>query len=298
MNKFAKSIKSDVRLGAGAQLRLNFELPLATGASSIVEVDVASENLILEKGSSIGVVLPEEKTKQLPLVNSNVLDLVKVMGGVVMTENPIFGADQTTLAGLSANNVNVQKDGVTANDVRWATGMNTPVNLNPELDRRIQSDPTRLSMLKWRAPRGNDCQRSRRQVVRDSATARPIQYRSLRPHPRQSIPGCRAKSALHFLDRCGHRILLEYAPVPGRRLASSQGFRSHRRAGELFRLRLQRSQGRQTFRRQFRAHRSAVETGAPAAAHRSEGAGNRSPGAALQQPGFPARYIRLDGRAE
>ena len=55
------------------------------------------------------------------------------MGGVVMTENPIFGADDTTLAGLSASNVNVQKDGVTANNVRWVTGMNTPVNLNPEM---------------------------------------------------------------------------------------------------------------------------------------------------------------------
>jgi hypothetical protein len=67
------------------------------------------------------------------LVNSNVLDLVKVMGGVIMTESPIFGADQTTLQGLSAANVNVQKDGVTANNVRWQTGMNAPMNLNPEL---------------------------------------------------------------------------------------------------------------------------------------------------------------------
>ncbi len=133
MAKFAKQTKSDIRLGAAAQLRQNFTMELAVGVSDVVEVNVQTENLILESGSSVGVVLPEEKINQLPLVNSNVLDLVRVMGGVVMTENPIFGADDTTLAGLSARNVNVQKDGVTANDVRWATGMNTPVNLNPEL---------------------------------------------------------------------------------------------------------------------------------------------------------------------
>jgi Ca-activated chloride channel homolog len=128
---FAKSTKSDIRLGAMAQLRMDFKLPVASTAASI-EVAAQTENLILESGSSIGTVLSEDKINQLPLVNSNVLDLVKTMGGAVMTESPIFGADQTTLAGLSAANVNVQRDGVSANDVRWATGMNTPVNLNPE----------------------------------------------------------------------------------------------------------------------------------------------------------------------
>jgi hypothetical protein len=71
-----------------------------------------------------------ESTSKLPLVNSSVKDLVKTMGGVVTTENPIFGADDTTLADLSAANANVQKDGVAANNARWASGMNTPVNLS------------------------------------------------------------------------------------------------------------------------------------------------------------------------
>jgi hypothetical protein len=71
----------------------------------------------------------ESTMEKTPLVNSSAKDLVKVMGGVVMTGNPVFGADQTTLAGLSAANVNVQKDGVTANNVRWVKGMNSPVDL-------------------------------------------------------------------------------------------------------------------------------------------------------------------------
>jgi len=130
---FASQTKADIRIGASGNLNVDFKLEVGRAKTEVVEVNVATENLILESGSSIGVVLPEDKINQLPLVNSNVLDLVKVMGGVVYGDrSPIFYADDTTLAGLSASNVNVQKDGVTANDVRWATGMNTPVNLNPE----------------------------------------------------------------------------------------------------------------------------------------------------------------------
>jgi hypothetical protein len=130
---FATQTKADIRIGASANLNVDFKLEVGRAKTEVVEVNVATENLILESGSSIGVVLPEDKINQLPLVNSNVLDLVKVMGGVVYGDrSPVFYADDTTLAGLSASNVNVQKDGVTANDVRWATGMNTPVNLNPE----------------------------------------------------------------------------------------------------------------------------------------------------------------------
>lgn len=76
--------------------------------------------------------LPEEKLTELPVVGSNVLDLMKVMGGVNMTDSPTFGADRTTFGGVSAANVNLQLDGITSNDVRWATGASAPVFLNPE----------------------------------------------------------------------------------------------------------------------------------------------------------------------
>ncbi len=128
---FAKNVSKAIRLENGVH-QLNAKLE--TGKiSEIVEVNIKAENIILENGSSVGMVIPQDSIAKLPLINSNVLDLVKVMGGVVISENPIFGADDTTLAGLSAANVNVQKDGVTANNVRWTTGMNAPVNLNPEI---------------------------------------------------------------------------------------------------------------------------------------------------------------------
>ncbi len=128
---FSKNVSKSVQLGNGIH---KVDVKLETGRiSDVVEINIKAENIILENGSSVGMVIPEDTIAKLPMVNSNVLDLVKVMGGVIMSENPIFGADDTTLAGLSAANVNVQKDGVTANNVRWVTGMNTPVNLNPEM---------------------------------------------------------------------------------------------------------------------------------------------------------------------
>ncbi len=117
---FAKNISKAIRIENGV---IKLEVTLEAGKiSEVVEVNIKAENIILENGSSVGMVIPQDSIARLPLVNSNVLDLVKVMGGVVMSENPIFSADDKTLAGLSAANVNVQKDGVTANNVRWVPG--------------------------------------------------------------------------------------------------------------------------------------------------------------------------------
>jgi len=132
MAGFQTQAKTDVRLEALAQLKLNFELSVAS-RQDVVEISVATENILLESSSSIGTTLPEEKVAELPLVSGNVMDLMKVMGGVNMTDSPTFGADRTTFAGISAANVNVQRDGVTVNDVRWATGANSPVFMNQEL---------------------------------------------------------------------------------------------------------------------------------------------------------------------
>ena len=132
MAGFQTQAKTDVRLEALSQLKLNFELSVAS-RQDVVEISVATENILLESSSSIGTTLPEEKVAELPLVSGNVMDLMKVMGGVNMTDSPTFGADRTTFAGISAANVNVQRDGITVNDVRQATGANSPVFLNQEL---------------------------------------------------------------------------------------------------------------------------------------------------------------------
>ena len=132
MTGFQTQVKTDVTLVASSQMKVNFTMKIAQ-RTELIEVSAKAENLLLEQSSSVGVVLPEEKLGELPLVSSNVLDLIKVMGGVNMTDSPTFGADRTTFAGISAANVNLQRDGVTVNDVRWGTGLSSPVYLNPEL---------------------------------------------------------------------------------------------------------------------------------------------------------------------
>jgi hypothetical protein len=132
LSGFQAQTFKDVTLGNAAQVRLNFTLQIRKLEQS-VEVNVQAENLILDTSSSAGVVLPEKRVSELPIVNSNVLSLIKVMGGVTVSENPIFGADDTQFAGISASNINLTRDGVSASDVRWATGLNSPVYLNPEM---------------------------------------------------------------------------------------------------------------------------------------------------------------------
>jgi hypothetical protein len=57
---------------------------------------------------------------------------LKNFGGDAMAVFQLPAGTVPSFAALgSAPNVDVKKDGVTANNVRWVTGMNTPVNLNP-----------------------------------------------------------------------------------------------------------------------------------------------------------------------
>src|SRR5262245_9511316 len=68
---------TDVILGQSAQVRLNFTMQVE-GVATSVEVSVGAERALLESSSSVGDVLPERTVEALPLVNRNVLDLVKV----------------------------------------------------------------------------------------------------------------------------------------------------------------------------------------------------------------------------
>jgi hypothetical protein len=91
---FTTQLSKNIRIGVGTQT-VNVKLE-AGKKTDVVEVNIKAENIVLDRGRSVGMVLPEDQIAKLPLVNSNVLDLVKVMGGVVMTEHPIFGDEQST----------------------------------------------------------------------------------------------------------------------------------------------------------------------------------------------------------
>src|SRR5215471_12367123 len=123
---------TNVQLGNAAQVRVNFSLQVGQVATN-VEVSVTANQVLLETSSSVGNVLEQQKVVDLPLVSNNVLDLVGVMAGVQVTKDNVFGANNTTFAGVAANNINVQMDGVPVTGGRWPTGLQTPTTINPDL---------------------------------------------------------------------------------------------------------------------------------------------------------------------
>jgi len=132
LDGFQPKIVTDVTLSLGQQARLNFELEVS-GLETSIAVTTSGEELLLESSSTVGDVLAQETVEELPLVNRDAMDLIKVMSGVIVADDPIFGAANTSFAGVSAQAVNVQRDGVTVNGVRFLTGVNTPTRVNPDL---------------------------------------------------------------------------------------------------------------------------------------------------------------------
>ena len=123
---------NDVQLGNAGQLRLNFTIQV-TAPAQAVEVSVEAADLITASSSSVGGVLAQKQISDLPLVSNNVLDLVGTMGGTFLTQDKVFGAEQTSFAGVSARDVNIQRDGISVNNQRWPNGLETPTKMNPDL---------------------------------------------------------------------------------------------------------------------------------------------------------------------
>ena len=129
---FQTKVFTKVPLAVGQQAKLNFQLDVSAVATSI-EVTTSGEQLLLESSSSVGDVLPAEVVQDLPQVNRDTMNLIKISSGVVVADDPIFGAANTSFAGVNAQSINVQRDGVTVNGVRFLTGVNTPTSINPDL---------------------------------------------------------------------------------------------------------------------------------------------------------------------
>src|SRR5215468_6766458 len=137
---FQKATYAKVELGNAMTIRLNFTLNVANQTQQ-VEVTVAADTLLATSSPTIGQVMTEGKVAALPVVGNNVLDMLSVLGGidnmVLTSANPqaghAFGREGTTLAGVSAQDTPVLRDGIMVSDVRWPTGINTNTVMNPNL---------------------------------------------------------------------------------------------------------------------------------------------------------------------
>jgi len=127
---FQTSTFTDVQLGNRDQIRLNFRMKIASVATS-VEVSVAADTLLSTSSSSVGEVLGQQKVQDMPLVGNNVLDLLRLLPGARMNDDGVNG----TFAGVSADKVNMQRDGVdTSGSAYWVqAGLQTATFINPDL---------------------------------------------------------------------------------------------------------------------------------------------------------------------
>lgn len=142
---FQKATYTDVTLGNAAQVRFNFTMQVATAAQS-VEVTVAADTLLATSSSSIGEVLSQQKVSELPIVANNLVSFYLLMPGVRMNDDGVSG----TFAGLTADKINIQRDGVDASgSARYSqAGAQTATVMNPDLigEMRITVSPVDAEM--------------------------------------------------------------------------------------------------------------------------------------------------------
>src|SRR5215831_17197702 len=77
---FKQSVANNLRVGPDAQVRWDFTLEVGTQSNS-VEVSIPVDQVQTESTASVGLVLPEQKIHDLPIVGQNVLDLIQVLPG-------------------------------------------------------------------------------------------------------------------------------------------------------------------------------------------------------------------------
>ena len=136
LDGFQKNTTTDVALGSGAQSRLNFELQV-TGLSEEIDVTTTAQDILMESSSSTGTVLESQQLIDLPLTSNDVMELVNIMGGVQPSQNEgdEFDAKRMdqSFAGVDANSIHIQQDGITINDVRYNTGIASSSRINTEM---------------------------------------------------------------------------------------------------------------------------------------------------------------------
>ena len=124
---FQTKVYSDVTLGGGQQVRLNFTLQVGTVAQA-VEVTAAADTLLATTSSSIGSVLPEYKVRDLPLASRNVFGLLATTPGAQKS-----GGFDGVFAGQRLSMANTVRDGISVGDGRYLIGAASATYVSPDL---------------------------------------------------------------------------------------------------------------------------------------------------------------------
>jgi hypothetical protein len=142
---------SDVRLGSGDQIRLNFTLKVG-GVNTAVDVSVQVDTLLATSSSSIGEVLNQQRVAELPTVTNNVLDLYRLIPGIRLTDDAGNNGVVSGLGGLGT--VNITRDGVdNVGAARFGVSLQGATYMSPDIDLFLYShgQSTTLVLL-WQPP--------------------------------------------------------------------------------------------------------------------------------------------------
>jgi len=138
LSGFQTATYSEVVLGQGQQVRLNFKLQVRAVAQSL-EVTIPADTVIATTSASIGNVLPNSTIAALPLADRNVLGLISTTPGVVTTVGT-FGGAAYNFGGTPIGQVNTTRDGLTTNDGRYnsSNGAYSAVYTSPDMVEEIR----------------------------------------------------------------------------------------------------------------------------------------------------------------
>ena len=128
---FSRTTRSDLRLNVGSQARYDVSLAIA-GTVTEIAVSGEVESVILEAGSSTGTVISQEILTTLPILNNSMMDLITLMGGVT-PQGGAMNAYAQTFAGLDSRQINITRDGMSVNEIRVPSGINSASNVNMEM---------------------------------------------------------------------------------------------------------------------------------------------------------------------
>ena len=130
---FSRSTRSGIRLTVGATGRMDVSMAVA-GTVTEIAVTGTVESVILEAGTSTGTVMSEDVIQSIPMVGNNVMDLINILGGVTMnTSDAVWGGLSQEFAGVNSRQVNITRDGMSMNELRYASGINSASNVNQEM---------------------------------------------------------------------------------------------------------------------------------------------------------------------
>lgn len=127
---FQTQARTDVRLGNGDQIRLNFTLQVG-GANTTVEVSEPVDTLLAVSSSSVGEVINQNRVSDLPTTTNNVLDIYRLIPGIRIDDTSNTGS-VSGLGGLGT--VNITRDGVdNVGAARFGGSLGGATYMSPDL---------------------------------------------------------------------------------------------------------------------------------------------------------------------